>query len=87
MLGEHGSSWHEMEEVACHYRNEDDGLMYYVGDKDGTPLGPDFKETVEALKWNKENNIPNVPYEVRANHIIALILGRNPKEWTLYGSH
>lgn len=46
---EFGFSWAEAEEMAEHFRAEDDGLEYFVGDENGQPVYPSRVEAMEIL--------------------------------------
>ena len=53
--GENGYAWDEIDEVCSHFRAEDNGLDYYVGDVTSNPVLPTWEEHKEAAElWTDQ---------------------------------
>ncbi len=67
---ENMDGWAEAEEVCSYFRDEQDGLTYYVGYGDATPADPGFAEALWLLEYLlKAGDISPAEYKLLLYHV------------------
>lgn len=70
VLGEYGSEWTEVHEMTTHFNAEGDGLFYYVGDRNGTPLKPSYAEVKRVVHFATEHQLGLTPSDELALELL-----------------
>jgi len=72
--GENNMDWAEADEVASHFRAEQNGLLYYVGDEYGDPAMPTFEEIIASMEVHQDMGWEDDPATARGRKLLQFTM-------------